>query len=210
MPRTESSLPRTGHRVWRLLTLPCCCFWASACCWFSLRSTAPPGMRGAVPAATAVPPAELGFRFPAEWEPHQGTWMGWPQRPDNWRENAMHAQREYAGVAAAISDFEPVTVCCNEEQASLSTDLGCIMGQHRSIGVCEWASALLVCARRWWRHEHCCPSGSGWWLSLKTIPGSETRAPRSAARHVEQQSCVRGSHVAHAALPACNPPCSLW
>ena len=26
-------------------------------------------------------PAQLGFRMPAEWEPHAGTWFTWP-RPD--------------------------------------------------------------------------------------------------------------------------------
>jgi agmatine deiminase len=23
--------------------------------------------------------------MPAEWEPHAGCWMAWPERPDNWR-----------------------------------------------------------------------------------------------------------------------------
>lgn len=53
---------------------------------------------------------ERGFRMPAEWEPHKQTWMGWPIRPDNWREHAGPAQRAYAAVAAAIHEFEPVTV----------------------------------------------------------------------------------------------------
>src|SRR5438309_4371545 len=25
-------------------------------------------------------PAELGYRMPAEWEPHEGTWLSWPRR----------------------------------------------------------------------------------------------------------------------------------
>lgn len=33
-------------------------------------------------------PQALGYRMPGEWEPHACTWMGWPYRPDNWRENA--------------------------------------------------------------------------------------------------------------------------
>lgn len=33
-------------------------------------------------------PSMLGFRMPAEWEMHERTWMGWPERPDNWREGA--------------------------------------------------------------------------------------------------------------------------
>lgn len=35
-------------------------------------------------------PRELGYRMPAEWEPHACTWMGWPERPDNWREGAQY------------------------------------------------------------------------------------------------------------------------
>ena len=48
--------------------------------------------------------------MPAEWEPHAGTWMLWPERPDNWRDNAQPAQRAFAAVAAAIVKSEPVTM----------------------------------------------------------------------------------------------------
>ena len=55
-------------------------------------------------------PAADGFRMPGEFEPHQGCWMLWPWRPDNWREGALPAQRAFAAVAEAIARFEPVTV----------------------------------------------------------------------------------------------------
>jgi agmatine deiminase len=55
-------------------------------------------------------PAKDGFRMPAEWEPHAGTWMLWPERPDNWRENGRPAQRAFAAVASAIARSEPVTM----------------------------------------------------------------------------------------------------
>jgi agmatine deiminase len=29
-------------------------------------------------------PAELGFRMPAEWEPHEATWIAWPSNRDDW------------------------------------------------------------------------------------------------------------------------------
>jgi agmatine deiminase len=29
-------------------------------------------------------PAALGFRFPAEWEPHEATWIGWPHNKSDW------------------------------------------------------------------------------------------------------------------------------
>ncbi|XP_050204007.1 agmatine deiminase [Mercurialis annua] len=61
-------------------------------------------------------PALHGYHMPAEWESHSQTWMGWPERPDNWRDNAVHAQQVFAKVATAISKFEPVTVCASTAQ----------------------------------------------------------------------------------------------
>jgi agmatine deiminase len=55
-------------------------------------------------------PAADGYRMPAEWEPHAGCWMAWPERPDNWRDGAAPAQRAFALVAEAIAASEPVTV----------------------------------------------------------------------------------------------------
>ena len=60
-------------------------------------------------------PAADGFHMPAEFEPHAGCWMLWPERPDNWREAARPAQLAFAQVAAAIAQFEPVTVGASAE-----------------------------------------------------------------------------------------------
>lgn len=84
----------------------------------------------AAAAAAADDPAALGFRMPAEWEPHERTWMGWPQRPDNWRDRASHAQKAFVDVATAISQFEPVTICANEEQARDYSGLVACRYQH--------------------------------------------------------------------------------
>ena len=61
-------------------------------------------------------PRRDGFRMPGEFEPHRGSYMIWPQRPDNWRLGGKPAQRVFAEVAAAISQFEPITVCVNGDQ----------------------------------------------------------------------------------------------
>jgi agmatine deiminase len=58
----------------------------------------------------ASTPAADGFRMPAEFEPHAGCWLLWPERPDNWREAARPAQLAFAQVATAIAQFEPVSV----------------------------------------------------------------------------------------------------
>jgi agmatine deiminase len=55
-------------------------------------------------------PAADKFWMPGEFEPHAGCWMLWPERHDNWREAARPAQRAFVAVAAAIAQFEPVSV----------------------------------------------------------------------------------------------------
>jgi len=55
-------------------------------------------------------PRRDGYRMPAEFEPHDGCWMLWPERPDNWRLGGKPAQRAFVAVARAIAGSEPVTV----------------------------------------------------------------------------------------------------
>ncbi|HEU4592823.1 MAG TPA: agmatine deiminase [Steroidobacteraceae bacterium] len=55
-------------------------------------------------------PAHDGFSMPAEFAPHAGCWMLWPERPDNWRLGALPAQQAFVDVATAIARFEPVTM----------------------------------------------------------------------------------------------------
>ena len=64
---------------------------------------------------TSTPRAD-GYRMPAEWEPHAGCWMLWPQRRDTWRNGGKPAQRAFVEVATQISRFEPVTMGVNPEQ----------------------------------------------------------------------------------------------
>jgi agmatine deiminase len=66
--------------------------------------------------ALASTPREDGFRMPAEWEPHAGCYLVWPERPDNWRLGAKPAQRAFARVAEAIAEAEPVTVLVSAAQ----------------------------------------------------------------------------------------------
>ncbi|GJN27335.1 hypothetical protein PR202_gb15350 [Eleusine coracana subsp. coracana] len=79
-------------------------------------------------------PAKMGFRMPAEWEPHEQCWMGWPERPDNWREHAGPVQCTFARTAIAISKFEPVTICASAKQYPYVHKL---MQHHTNIRVVE-------------------------------------------------------------------------
>ena len=53
------------------------------------------------------------MRLPAEWEPHERTLMGWPCRLELWGETIDQARADYATVANAIAEFEPVTMIAN-------------------------------------------------------------------------------------------------
>jgi len=55
-------------------------------------------------------PRNDNYRMPGEYEPHQGTWILWPERPDNWRWGGKPAQMAFVEVASAIAKFEPVTM----------------------------------------------------------------------------------------------------
>jgi agmatine deiminase len=55
-------------------------------------------------------PAAEGYWMPAEFEPHEATWLLWPERADNWRDGGRPAQEAVLKVAAAIGQFEPVNL----------------------------------------------------------------------------------------------------
>lgn len=61
-------------------------------------------------------PKADGFRMPGEFEEQKQIFMIWPERTDNWRAGAKPAQKTFANVAAAISEFEPVTMCVSAAQ----------------------------------------------------------------------------------------------
>ncbi|MFI9630338.1 agmatine/peptidylarginine deiminase [Streptomyces sp. NPDC052042] len=52
----------------------------------------------------------MSFRMPAEWTEHERCLMAWPTRPDLWGEVLDEVRCEYAAVARAIAEFEPVTM----------------------------------------------------------------------------------------------------
>ena len=60
-------------------------------------------------------PADRGFHMPAEWAPHSRCWMSWPGREAVWGERLEAARDAVAELAAAIADFEPVTMIANPE-----------------------------------------------------------------------------------------------
>ncbi|WP_108809765.1 agmatine deiminase family protein [Sphingorhabdus sp. Alg231-15] len=59
------------------------------------------------------------MRWPAEWEPHEAVWIGFPGNPIEWPEQLEEAQREVAAFANAIcdnGDGEQVVLVCRDKQ----------------------------------------------------------------------------------------------
>ena len=53
------------------------------------------------------------MRWPAEFEQHERTLMGWPCRAELWGDTLEQARADYAAVAGAVARFEPVTMVAN-------------------------------------------------------------------------------------------------
>ena len=60
------------------------------------------------------------WHMPAEWEPHERTWMAWPSAGytlGDTPEQAMEARACWSSVANVIAQFEPVTVVVEQSDA---------------------------------------------------------------------------------------------
>jgi agmatine deiminase len=55
-------------------------------------------------------PADHGFSMPAEWLPHERTWMAWPTEGYTLGNDPAEAYRAWSQVANTIARYEPVTM----------------------------------------------------------------------------------------------------
>jgi agmatine deiminase len=61
-------------------------------------------------------PAALGYRFPAEWEPHAATWLSWPHNRDSWPGKFEPVPAIWAQLAQTLAEFEPVHVLAGGDE----------------------------------------------------------------------------------------------
>jgi agmatine deiminase len=55
-------------------------------------------------------PVELGFAMPAEWEPHEATWLGWPHCRSDWPGKLAAIEWVYAEIVRKIAVGEKVRI----------------------------------------------------------------------------------------------------
>ncbi|WP_068595260.1 agmatine deiminase family protein [Vaginella massiliensis] len=61
-------------------------------------------------------PKDLGFRFPAEWEEHEATWLSWPHKEASWPDRIHLIYPAYAQFIAELSKSEKVRINVVDEQ----------------------------------------------------------------------------------------------
>ncbi len=55
-------------------------------------------------------PNSLGYRWPAEWEPHAATWVAWPHNQETWPGRFSSIPRTFTEIIRTLARFEPVRV----------------------------------------------------------------------------------------------------
>jgi agmatine deiminase len=62
-------------------------------------------------------PAPLGYRMPAEWEPHEATWIAWPHQRDDWPGKFGPVPWVYAEIVRYLHRGEQVHILVNDEES---------------------------------------------------------------------------------------------
>lgn len=77
-------------------------------------------------------PRELGYRFPAEWEPQAAVWFAWPKRDDLWSGCLDRVRTQLVNLYALAARFQDVRILCPEGlQADLNARLQVIGASGR-------------------------------------------------------------------------------
>ncbi len=61
-------------------------------------------------------PASLGYRLPAEWEPHESTWIAWPHNPEDWPGKFGPIPWVYTEIVRLLTRAEPVQIVVEDRR----------------------------------------------------------------------------------------------
>lgn len=68
-------------------------------------------------------PAQLGYRWPAEWEPHAATWVAWPHNRDTWPGKFDVIPSQFAEFVRTLAQFEPVRILAGAADAMADAEI---------------------------------------------------------------------------------------
>jgi len=66
-------------------------------------------------------PRSMGFRMPAEWEPHEATWIAWPHNRSDWPGKFPAIPWVYCDIVRKLARFEKVRILVNDDDAAEKT-----------------------------------------------------------------------------------------
>ena len=82
-------------------------------------------------------PAALGFRMPAEFEPHAATWLSWPHKEASWPGNFAPIPGVWVEMVRALAPHEHVNILVNDAAAGAA-----VRALLRATGVRDEAVSL--------------------------------------------------------------------
>lgn len=62
-------------------------------------------------------PRQLGYRMPAEWEPHEATWIAWPHNHEDWPGRFEPIPWVYGEIVRKLAEFERVRILVHDDDA---------------------------------------------------------------------------------------------
>jgi len=100
---------------------------------------------------TARPPRSRGFRMPAEWEPHEATWIAWPHNRDDWPGRFAPIPWVYGEIVRKLSNVEKVRILVSD--AALERQARRVLGK---VGAQMEAVEFFECPTdRVWTRDYC-------------------------------------------------------
>src|SRR5436305_5870926 len=64
----------------------------------------------------ASTPRSLGYRMPAEWEPHEATWLAWPHNREDWPGKFAPVPWVYTEIVRLLSRAEKVNILVKDRK----------------------------------------------------------------------------------------------
>ncbi|HAP36904.1 MAG TPA: agmatine deiminase [Bacteroidetes bacterium] len=61
-------------------------------------------------------PKQLGYRFPAEWEPQAATWLSWAHKLESWPDKFEPVPYIYTNIVRTIAQFQKININVNDDE----------------------------------------------------------------------------------------------
>jgi len=118
-------------------------------------------------------PARFGFRMPAEWEPHEATWLAWPHERTDWPGKFAPIPWIYGDIVRRLARVENVRILTQSAAAEKNA--------RRVLAKCDVDMQAVEFFRhrtnRSWTRDYCPSSFAISAAKLPSPTGSSTAGP---------------------------------